>query len=118
MDVSSEDDPGCQRLHILLQITLQRSCTVDRIISAVDAELLCGVCQTDTDLPVRESPVQVLKKQVNDTRNILLRQRLEHDRLVKTVQEFRPEMRPQFILYHRECALADLAVLINAIQKE
>ena len=74
-----QDHLGCQGLHVLLDITLQRPCTVDRIISIVHDILHSFLRQTDGQLLILQTSVQIGNDQMNDAADIVLGQRLEQD---------------------------------------
>ena len=61
-----QDHLGCQGLHVLLDITLQRPCTVDRIISIVHDILHSFLRQTDGQLLILQTSVQIGNDQMND----------------------------------------------------
>ena len=70
-----QDHLGCQGLHVLLDITLQRPCTVDRIISIVHDILHSFLRQTDGQLLILQTSVQIGNDQMNDAADIVLGQR-------------------------------------------
>ena len=108
---------GCQGLHVLLDITLQRPCTVDRIISIVHDILHSFLRQTDGQLLILQTSVQIGNDQMNDTADIIFGQRLEQDRLIQTVQKFRTEMSPQVVHDCRLCLRLDGAVFVDTVQQ-
>ena len=108
---------GCQGLHVLLDITLQRPCTVDRIISIVHDILHSFLRQTDGQLLILQTSVQIGNDQMNDAADIVLGQRLEQDRLIQTVQKFRTEMSPQVVHDCRLCLRLDGAVFVDTVQQ-
>ena len=71
--------------YIFLDISLQRSCTINRIISLIDNELLCCIGKLYGELPVCQTLIQIGDDQFDNTTNIILRQRLEQDRFIQTV---------------------------------
>ena len=88
----SQDDLRSQCLHILLQIPFQRSCAVHRVIAVVYHVFLRLIGQFYLDLTLLQTLVGVCNHQIYDVGDVVLGQRLEHDDLVQTVQEFWSEM--------------------------
>ena len=58
----------------------------------IDDELLCSARKDDRKLTVRETLIEALHHQIDDTADVVLRERLKHDDLIETVQELRTEV--------------------------
>ena len=80
-----QNQSGCQRLHVLLQIPLQRPCAVNRVVAVLYNELLCAVSESDGQLSVGQTLIHILHQKADNASDIALCQRLEHDNLVQTV---------------------------------
>ena len=93
-----------------LQESLERTSAVNRIVAVINDILLCGIGQFYRQLLVFQTLAQSLNQQVNDTRNILLGQRLVEYNLIQTVEEFRTERAAQQLMYLLFCILTDFTV--------
>ena len=85
MDAVGKDQLCRQGLHIFLQIPLQRSGPVNRIVAIVHDELLCLIGQGDGQLLIGQTPVDVCRQKVHDPSDVVLCQRLKEDGLIQTV---------------------------------
>src|SRR5205807_9605494 len=74
-----------------LQRPLQRTRPVCRVPARLGQQLLRGRCQLDVDAPLRQPSPQPGELELDDLRELLARELLEHDDLVDPVQELRPE---------------------------
>ena len=81
-----------QRFHIFLDITLQRTRAINRIICVVYNELLRIRAEFDRKLLIFQTMIQVCDNQIDNTADVILRQRLEQDDLIQTVQKLRTEV--------------------------
>ena len=70
-----QDQSGGKRLNVFLDISLQRSCAIGRIIGRVRHEGLGFGGQTDADLPVGQPFVEVFDDQVDDAGDVGFAQR-------------------------------------------
>ena len=70
-----------QRFHIFLDITLQRTRAINRIICVVYNELLRIRAEFDRKLLIFQTMIQVCDNQIDNTADVILRQRLEQDDL-------------------------------------
>ena len=75
----------------MLEEAAERSRAIDRIVGAVDDEILCILGQIDGELFICKSLVQVCQHQINDVNNVVLGQGLIEYNLVQTVEKFRTE---------------------------
>ena len=101
---------------MLLDIPLDRSCSVRGIVSCVRDKLFGRVREPDRDLSVLKSLVEVRDDQIDDARNIILAQRREEDDLVKPVEKLRTEMRVKKLHNGILGLLADLFRFRMAVQ--
>ena len=100
-------------LHVLLEEALQRPCAEAGIVAVVDDILLRGFGQGDADLLVGKALVGILHQQVHDTADVVLRQGLEHDDLVQTVQELGAEVALQLGIYRDGCLRIDVSFRVD-----
>ena len=104
-------------LDILLDIPLQRTCTINRIITMICDVILCSRCQLKCQFLCLKTLIQTTDQDINDTADVVLRSRLEHNDLIKTVQKFRSEMCFQIIHRVLSCFITDIAFAVNALQQ-
>ena len=64
-DISCKDQSCCKRLHIFLQIPLQWSCTIHRIVSAFHYKIFCSFCQFDLKFFFFQPTVYIFDQQIN-----------------------------------------------------
>ena len=117
MNTVRQDQAGCQGLNILLQISLKRSRAVYRVVTVVHDKLLCGVGEFNDKLLIRKTSVDIGNKQIDDISDVVLRERLEEDRLIKTVQELRTEVCAQVVHNLGLCLRLDITVLVDAVKQ-
>ena len=78
-------------LHSFLQKPSQGSCPIFSIVAAVGQVVAGCFCQFHMDAHFIDPPLDVFHQQVDDVAHLFLCQPLENNRLVNTVQKFRPE---------------------------
>ena len=78
-----QNQSGCQRLHVLLQIPLPSA--PSWVVAVLYNELLCAVSESDGQLSVGQTLIHILHQKADNASDIALCQRLEHDNLVQTV---------------------------------
>jgi len=91
VQVAGEDGAGNERLGVALQVALERARTVDRVIPVFDDERLGGVGHLKVQRAVSQTAAQGGDEIVDDVRQVVARERTEHEDLVQTVEELRPE---------------------------
>lgn len=106
-----------QRFHCMLHIPAQRTRAELRIVGRVDDELFCSLRQLTTQLLVGQTAVERRDLQVDDTGDVLFRQRLIEYNLIQTVEELRSERAVQKRLYLFLGLVRDLAVRADAVQQ-
>ena len=90
-NLTPNDLTGKKRFDLGLNESLQRSCTVGRIVSGIDDMFLCCVADLNLQLLILEALIQIGDQEIYDTVNVFLGERLvEHD-LVETVEKFGTE---------------------------
>ena len=110
--------PCRKRCHILLQISLKRSCAILRIICPVADKLFCFCRKAQAKFLILHKLVDFLNLNINDIRDVVLRKRLEHDDFIQSVQKLRSEVVSQ--IAHNEVArtFRDFAVFVYAVKQE
>ena len=101
----------------MLHIPAQRTRAELRIVGRVDDELFCSLRQLTTQLLVGQTAVERRDLQVDDTGDVLFRQRLIEYNLIQTVEELRSERAVQKRLYLFLGLVRDLAVRADAVQQ-
>ena len=115
--LAGEDGAGDERLDARLQVSAQRPRAVQRVVAAADYQLLCRVRDLELQRAIGQTLAQRLDHDVDDAAEVRLGERMEHDRLVEAVQELRPERAAQLAHDGVLRALADLAVLADAVEQ-
>ena len=115
MYLAGQDIPGRHRFHIFLQVPFQGPRTVHRVVSIFHNIRLCLLCQPDRQFLIRQSVVQICKKQVYNVPDVVLCQRLEQDRFIQSIQKLRTKMRSQLIHYLLFALRTDLPSFVNAL---
>ena len=77
----------------------------------------CSSGELDLQLTIRETAVDVGHHELCDVCDVVLRQRLEHDDLVETVQELRTEGAEELVMHLLPCVLGDLTVCVDAVKQ-
>ena len=90
-NITANDLTCKKRFNLGLNESLQRSCTVGRIVSGIDDMFLCCVGDLKLQLLILEALIQIGDQEIYDTVNVFLRERLVEYDLIKTVQELRAE---------------------------
>ena len=75
----------------MLDIPAQRPRAELRVVRRVDDELLGRICQLAAQLLVGKTAVERVDLQIDDARDIVLRERLIEDDLVEPVEKLRAE---------------------------
>ena len=96
--------------------TLQGSCTVGRIVSRVNNELLRIVGDLHGDLLILQALVEVCDQKIYDTVNVFLGEWLVEHNLVEAVEKFGTEASLEQLGNRLSCFLADLSVLCDTLQ--
>lgn len=117
MYITGKDLLGCQCLHVILEITLQRTCTVNRIITVVHYHLFGSICKLQGKLLVSQTVTELFDHKIYDLANVILGQRLEHDDLIQTVQKLRTEVATKVIHNLLLCLRLDVTLLIDTVKK-
>ena len=117
MQVAGEDGAGNERLGVALQVALERTRTVDRVIPVFDDERLGGVGHLKVQRAVSQAAAQGGDEIVDDVRQVVARERTEHEDLVQTVEELRPEGAAQLRLHVLAGVRGDLPVRTDAVEQ-
>jgi len=117
MYITGKDLLGCQCLHIILEITFQRTRTVNRIITIVHYHLFGSICKLQGKFLVSQTVTEFLYHQINDLANVILGQWLEHDDLIQTVQKLRTEMSTEISHNLLLCFRFDISFLVDTVKK-
>ena len=117
MYITGKDLLGCQCLHIILEITFQRTCAVNRIITVIHYHLFGSICKLQRKLLVSQTVAELFDHKIYDLTYIILGQRLEHDNLIQTVQKFRTEMTTKIIHNLFLCLRFDISLLVDTVKK-
>ena len=87
------DNLSCnQRFHMGLQITLQRTCTIDGIKALVDDVGHRSICELNAQLAVLQTAVEAFEHQAHDGADLVAGERLVIHNLINTVEEFGAEV--------------------------
>src|SRR5699024_8266149 len=90
-EVAGEQLLRDERLRAGLQAAAQGARAVERVVAALDYEVLGSVGELQRERLVRKALFEALDHDVDDAAQVLARQGLEHDDLVQPVEELRPE---------------------------
>src|ERR1041384_2334155 len=115
LHLALEDQPRKRRFDFTLYRALQRSRTVDRIVTRVCEMRLCVLGKLERDPALGKPRSQTVELYVHDLLQVFLRQGVEHDRFVNSVQEFRCEMSPQCVEHSFFHSLVLIAFSLSAI---
>ena len=115
--VAGENFSRDEGLKAALQISAKRSCAVNGIESAVDDELLGGIGNLESEALVGKTLFKGIEHDVDDTFEVIFRQRTEEYRLVKTVEELGTEAAAQLVHDALARLLGDVAVLVDAVEQ-
>ena len=115
--VAGENFSRDEGLKAALQISAKRSCAVNGIESAVDDELLGGVGNLESEALVRKTLLEGVEHDIDDTFEVIFRQRTEEYRLVKTVEKLGAEAAAQLVHDALARFLGDVAVLVDAVEQ-
>ena len=88
---AAEDEVGERILDAALDRAAQRPGAHRRVVALLDEQLLRVVGELDRRLVLRHLLAQALEQEVDDLRDLLLRELVEDDDLVDAVQELGPE---------------------------
>ena len=69
----AKDHFGYHGLDILLDIPLQRTCTINRIITMICDVILCSRCQLKCQFLCLKTLIQTADQDINDTADVVLR---------------------------------------------
>ena len=117
MQVAGEDGAGNERLGVALQVALERTRAVDRVIPVGDDERLGGVGHLEVQRAVSQAAAKGGDEVVDDVRQVVARERTEHEDLIQTVEELRPESAAQLALHALTRVRGDLAVRADAVEQ-
>ncbi len=117
MQVAGEDGAGNERLGVALQVALERARAVDRVIPVGDDERLGGVGHLEVQRAVSQAAAKGGDEVVNDVRQVVARERTEHEDLIQTVEKLRPESAAQLALHVLARVRGDLAVRADAVEQ-
>ena len=117
LDVAAQDALRDERLDRVLQIAVERTRAVLRVIGGVDGQLLGLLGQLAAELLVGQTLVQRRKLQIDDADDVLARERLIEDDLVEPVQELRTERALEQRLHLRLGLVGDVAVGVDAVEQ-
>ena len=90
-NAASQDLFRDERFDRVLDIPAQRPRAELRVVRRVDDELLGRICQLAAQLLVGKTAVERVDLQIDDARDIVLRERLIEDDLVEPVEKLRAE---------------------------
>ena len=99
------------------QESFQRTGAVYRLVSVFDDEIFGVIGEFDFQFFVFQSLVDVSEEEFNDSSDVVFRQRLEHNDLIQSVEEFRTEVGAEVGHYHVLGVRADGSVFVYAIQQ-
>ena len=93
-DLAAEQHPGQRVADRRLDQAAQRPGAVRRVVAGVGQPLARGVGDLDVDPPGRQPLLEQRELEVDDVRQVVLRERVEDDDLVEPVEELRLERLP------------------------
>ena len=117
MNITAKNISCHHGFHIFLKVSLQRSCTIDRIISVLYNVCLGCICKLDLKFLVLQSLVHICQHQIHNVSDVIFRQRFEQDDLIQTVQKLWSEVSSQVTHYLFLTLRTDIAFLVNAFQQ-
>ena len=79
-------------LEALLDDALERTRAIFRLVTQIGDRVESGVGDREVDSLFREKRLQLFRLNLDDLTNLILFQRMENDRFVDTVEEFRKEL--------------------------
>ena len=112
-----ENQLRSQCLHMFLQVTFQRPCTVHRIVTIFDNECLGFIGQGNGKFLICQTFIDICNEQVDDSADVALCQRLKQYSLIQSVQELRSEMRTKIMHHCCLCLRADHSVRIDSVKQ-
>ena len=100
-----------------LEESLDRSCTVRRIIAFSCDQFLCRICQLQCDLAFFKTPFDILHSQSDDFNYLRLCQRREHYDIIDTIEEFRSKIFLGFVFNLLLDRILNASVRLDTIDK-